>query len=76
MTDYSHITAWPQSGSASPGGDIFTSGDHGGVGLSFRDYFAGQALIGLALDPKIEVRDAAELAWRYADALLDRRESK
>jgi hypothetical protein len=45
--------------------------DH--LGMSLRDYFAGQALVGLAsLTPPC--MDNAYLAYKYADAMLEERE--
>ncbi len=45
-------------------------------GMTLRDYFAGQALGGLSADPKFDADDirTAELAYRYADAMLKVRE--
>ena len=43
-------------------------------GLTIRDYFAGQALAGLASLTPPYVKDSAGLAYEYADAMLAERE--
>lgn len=40
------------------------------TGMSVRDWFAGQALVALAENETITHKDAAEHAYRYADAML------
>jgi len=40
-------------------------------GMTLRDWFAGQALIGIA--PNNDHEAAAQLAYRYADAMLRQR---
>jgi hypothetical protein len=45
-------------------------------GMTLRDYFAGQALAGIAADPSIADESQADLAkWAYsfADAMLEAR---
>lgn len=54
------------------------SGVHepGSPGMSLRDYFAGQAIAGLARSgapDRLNVNEIAEAAYRIADALLARR---
>jgi hypothetical protein len=41
-------------------------------GMTLRDYFAGQAM-GYILDKSATVTDAAKLAYRYADAMIEER---
>ncbi len=60
-------------------GDVFHCGDdlvEGAGGMSLRNYFAGQALIGLASRVNgvnaARRAEVAELAYSFADALLDR----
>lgn len=43
-------------------------------GLSLRDYFAGQALIGLIQNPASSLGDDAIAAFQAADAMLKARE--
>lgn len=44
-------------------------------GMSLRDYLAGQALTGmLSDDGAIRPHDAAEMAYKMADAMMDARE--
>jgi hypothetical protein len=46
-------------------------------GLSLRDYFAGQALIGqLAFFPFNQPEEGAATCYRFADAMLAAREGK
>jgi hypothetical protein len=45
-------------------------------GMTLRDWFAGQALAGLAANPDFATYDRAEWAYRYADAMLKAREPK
>lgn len=47
-----------------------------GLGMSLRDYFAGQALAGLASDKVMpaDVWALVELAYHVADSMLARRE--
>lgn len=56
----------------------FNAGEFGiepSVGMSLRDWFAGQALSGLATADGFWV-DAAKLAYRYADDMLLEREAR
>jgi hypothetical protein len=60
-------------GSAFPG--KFAAG-HGTMefpGMALRDYFAGQALIGIAWDCGLSKAEAAETAYEFADAMLAQR---
>ena len=41
------------------------------VGMSLRDWFAGQALASLAHD--ITIQDVGKIAYQYADAMLEAR---
>jgi len=49
-------------------------------GMSLRDYFAGQALIGYISDPSVRIRDnadsgyIAEICYMLADAMLAKRD--
>ena len=66
--------AFPVTGCVHPNGDAM-------VGMTLRDYFAGQALAGALqnyLTPKCRYteREVASRAYRYADAMLFARESK
>jgi len=57
------------------GGPAFPIGDTDLQGMSLRDYFAGQALNGLLLSPRITAPPAtAKLAYEYADAMLAERD--
>jgi len=62
-------------------------GDNGWQGMSLRDYFAGQALIGLAMhlddarQEKMNNKEAranweASIAYHLADAMLEQRNQK
>ena len=44
-------------------------------GMTLRDYFAGQALAGIASDPDIDISiyDRAKWSYRMADAMLEAR---
>lgn len=62
-------------GAAFPVGYHPEGNDADQAGMSLRDYFAGQALAGLLACPIYKVRnhdlsDAANLSYRYADAML------
>ena len=50
------------------------------LGMTLRDYFAGQALAGMFsnpdLDPELVEQDCALVAYRTADAMLEVREKK
>jgi len=54
------------------------SGDFGMLGMSLRDYFAGQALVGFLLVSDCRDNPAKAAAWSYeqADAMLKARESQ
>lgn len=43
-------------------------------GMSLRDYFAGQALIGLLMHDDVYLESAAESAYSAADIMLEIRE--
>jgi hypothetical protein len=47
-----------------------------GQGMSLRDYFAGQALAGLAQDESVTAKRAGEIAYEMADAMLEARKVK
>ncbi len=58
------------------GGPAFPSAEFAALGMSLRDYFAGQALSGLCANPaRLEGAplNVAVAAYRYADALLSTR---
>ena len=44
-------------------------------GMTLRDYFAGQALVGIASDPTIDISIVERAKWSYrmADAMLEAR---
>lgn len=45
-------------------------------GMTLRDYFAGQALIGLKNDDfRRKTKDYAKKAYEYADAMIEERDS-
>lgn len=44
--------------------------------ISLRDYFAGQALMGIAFNASNTVEEAAFSAYNYADAMLKAREQQ
>lgn len=56
----------------------FPSNEYGNLGMSLRDYFAGQALAGMLCDIKCvgESEYIAKWAYRYADAMLDERQKE
>ncbi len=60
------------------GGPAFPSDRFGELGMSLRDYFAGQALAGYLANAKAESRVAvvAEWAYDYADAMLAERQKE
>ena len=45
-------------------------------GITIRDYFAGQALIGIIIETVMEPKFSAEQAYRYADAMLEARKGQ
>lgn len=72
--------AFPPSIAVGPAGDVYTSSPDNSVhsGLSVRDWFAGQALIGATLainDGLIDTSHAgvARMAYLYADAMIAER---
>lgn len=44
-------------------------------GMTLRDYFAGQALIGIAWDCGYSHAEAADTAYSFADAMIARRKT-
>jgi hypothetical protein len=63
------------------GGPAFPVGNVNGMslnGMSLRDYFAAKAMQGLVSDPDLVIDSAqvAQLAYVYADAMLQAREKK
>ena len=61
------------------GGTAFPVYAHEGAvdpGMSLRDYFAGQALVGLAARGERNVMYVAQYAYEYADAMLAEREKE
>ena len=61
------------------GGPAFPSGDgyQRALGMTLRDYFAGQALVGLLAHPSGEDPEVAvNFAYRLADAMLEQRARK
>ena len=58
------------------GGPAFPVGNVNG--MSLRDYFAAKAMQGLVSDPDLVIDSAqvAQLAYVYADAMLQAREQK
>ena len=63
--------AAPISVASSPMGDFLTSDDYGvGMGLTKREYFAGQALAGISEDSHLPPKRAAMYAVAMADAVL------
>lgn len=48
--------------------------DPGSKGMSLRDYFAGQALVGILCERIIDSVTAARTAYEFADAMLQERE--
>ena len=45
-------------------------------GMALRDYFAGQALVGLIANPNMTDKELARYAYAAADAMLTQRERK
>ena len=65
----SYIPAFP--GKYVMGGTVFEAS-----GMTMRDYFAGQALVGMLSHPvnkAVNKADYAGEAYRYADAMLEER---
>lgn len=63
--------AFPRPWVGSPQGDEFDPGEDG---MTLRDYFAGQALAGLAGSFGQMVVPCAELCYKIADAMLEARD--
>lgn len=56
------------------GGSAFpTDGEYLSSGMTLRDYFAGQALIGFIVSTEQNGNDTAANAYAFADAMLDAR---
>ena len=67
--------AFPQTTVVDPTGSWVTV-ERGAVGLSLRDWFAGQAITGILADNEEygpTVQEAAETAYKIADAMLKAR---
>ena len=46
------------------------------LGMSLRDYFAGQALAGLLADPQwTDVPHMSQLSYMFADAMIEARDA-
>lgn len=56
----------------------FPSNEYGNLGMSLRDYFAGQALAGQLAnaDSEINMTFVAKWAYQYADAMLAERQKE
>ena len=56
----------------------FPSNEYGNLGMSLRDYFAGQALAGLLACPETSGGEEAFAlnAYKYADAMLAERQKE
>ena len=72
MTKDNGGQAFPNTHTNSNGVNV---GWHGKEGMTLRDYFAGQALIGLVSSPKAHVKQGkfAKQAYQYADAMIAER---
>lgn len=56
------------------GGAAFPSGDYHPVkGMTLRDWFAGQVLVGLITSPRDSIYTTEELAYIVADRMLKAR---
>lgn len=69
----------PDGGQAFPHPDFWedVDGNLKGVGMTLRDYFAGQALVGILAANRTGFNDvAAEEAYEAADAMLAEREKE
>ena len=67
------MPAMAQSGTEGPSGDLNSSADWGGMGLTKREHFAGLAMQGFIAAGVNGMPDAIELsilATHYADTLL------
>jgi hypothetical protein len=73
----SDMPAMPQSGSEGSCGDLNSSADWGGMGLTKREYFAGLAMQGFCSNPnanptiQAHIDNLAEDSVNMADALLE-----
>lgn len=70
--------AFPTNIAVGVAGDVYDSSWNGEEGLTMRDHFAGQALIGLLASSgpsDFNADSVAEAAHRYADAMLKARQS-
>jgi hypothetical protein len=59
-------------------GKRFTKSGHicgVGQGMSLRDHFAGQVMVGLAQDESLTPERTGELAYQFADAMLRARKT-
>ena len=67
-----------REGEPKDGGPAFPQPSvHGGpLGMSLRDWIAGQALAGFAANPAVLTVDVAKAAYKVADAMLAAREGK
>lgn len=68
--------AFPKLPTWRPGIDHAEPWDYGSDGLSIRDYFAGQALVGMMSNPMYNentTRNIAQVAYMTADAMLKER---
>ena len=73
--DNANRPAAPVSVAVGPAGDFLTSDDYGvGMGLTKREYFAGQAIAGLSVDSDLRYEQVAEYAVNIADVVLKRLE--
>lgn len=81
-TNNGNAPAMPQSGTEGVGGDLNSSEDWGGSGLTKREHFAGLAMQGIlsskhvmdfAKENEVELMDKAIaiVSVNYADALLE-----
>lgn len=63
--------AFPSTPSTAPSGDLYQPYP----GMTLRDYFAGQAILGLIANPnnKGEATEAARIAYGIANAMLAER---
>ena len=64
-----------------PASPLFTVGNpayanHTQFGMTLRDYFAGQVIASLTPREHTTVKNDAEMAYEYADAMLEARKTK
>jgi hypothetical protein len=69
MTQMNDIPAFPRPASGSM--------QYAQKGMTLRDYFAAKALQGILTDAEIAmgISEIAELAYKYADAMMEAREA-